>query len=212
MLKNDILLKNVYNELKNKGMEETEETEEVTIDYINKHYTKVKYNGLEFEVRNSEYYDYLMDGLQASNEKFIVNYHRDFWVTKDEIITEEEVKQLYRGELNWRKTEKEKGYWIFELSCLIHSGVWLNFGNEKFMSDPQGWDTSRVGLVLVSKKIAKTEKKAEAIGRELIDTWNMLLDGEVYEITVKKDGEEIDRINGIIGEAEVYEFIKDYKV
>ena len=212
MLKNDILLKSVYNELKSKGMEETDETERVAIGYVDKHYNKIKYNGLEFEVRQSEDTEYLFDDLQANNEKFIVNYHSDFWVTKDEIITKGEVEALYTGEISWRKVEKEKGYWIFELSCLVHSGVWLNFDGEGFVSDSQGWDTSRVGLVLVSKKIAKTRKEAEAIGKELVDTWNMLLSDDVYEITIKKDGEEIDRINGIIGEAEVYEFIKDYKI
>jgi hypothetical protein len=212
MLEDTIILKQIWQELKEKGAKETEDKETIPTGYITQEYKIIKYQGLEFEIRMDNNYQYLFDELEKDNEVFLVNYHRDFWETKDNIITEEETAELYRGERNWRKTEKEKGYWIFELSCLVHSGVWLNFGGDGFMSDPQGWDTSRVGLVLVSKKIARTEKKAQEIGKKLVDTWNKLLSGDVYEITIKKDGEEIDRIGGIIGETEVYKFIKDYKV
>jgi len=207
-----IVLKQLWAELKEKGAEETDETETIPTGYTTREYRKIKYQGLEFEIRQDEDYQYLFDDLEKDYDAFIVNYHRDFWVTRDDVITEEETEALYTGELNWRKTEKEKGYWIFELSCLVHSGVWLNFGGGGFVSDYGGWDTSRVGLVLVSKKVARTEKKAEKIGEELVDTWNKLLSGDVYEITIKKDGEEIDSISGIVGENEVYQFIKEYRV
>ena len=212
MLKDTILLKQIWQEMKEKGAEETDETETIPTGYTTRDYKKIKYQGLEFEIRQDNDFQYLFDDLERDNDAFIVNYHRDFWITRDDIITEAETEGLYTGELNLRKTEKAKGYWIFPLSCLVHSGVWLNFGGGGFVSDPQGWDTSRVGLVLVSKKIAKTEKKAKEIGEELVDTWNKLLSDEVFEITIKKDGEEIDNISGIIGETEVYQFIKDYRV
>ena len=212
MLEDAILLKQVWSELKEKGAEETEAIERITTGYTDIPYRKIKYQGLEFEIRQDDDYQYPFDDLEGNDEEFIVNYHRDFEVKKDEIITEEETAELYRGERNWQKTEREKGYWIFKLSCLIHSGVWLHFNGEGFAEDSGGWDTSRVGLVLVSKKIAKTQKKAEEIGEELVDAWNKALSGDVYNITIKKNGKEIDRIGGIIGEAEAYQFIKEYKV
>jgi len=206
-----MILQKLWAELKGKGAEETNATETISAGYITREVKKIKYQGLEFEVRQEEDYQYLFDDLKQDYDAFIVNYHKDFWVTRDDIITKEAVEALYRGEINWQKTEKEKGYWIFELSCLVHGGVWLNFDGGGFISDPQGWDTSRVGLVLISKKIARTKKKAKEIGEKLIDTWNKLLAGDVYEITIKKDGEEIDKISGIVGETEVYQYLCSFE-
>ncbi|MEM5782495.1 MAG: hypothetical protein QXD43_04865 [Candidatus Aenigmatarchaeota archaeon] len=191
------------------GMEEEWREEKHPI-YGTREYKVIKYKGYEFEVRQDEEYTNLDEEYDTQNDVFLVNYHRDFYVTRDDIITEDETKQLYQGEINWQKTERKKGYWIFELSCLIHGDVWLHFGGDGFVEDPGGWDTSRVGLVLVSKKIARTQKKAEEIGEEYIDTYNKLLSGEVYYIVIKKDNKIIDSIYGIIGKERIYDQIKKY--
>lgn len=207
-----IKIRNVWQELKKAGAKEEEKEEKIAIGYRIETYRVVNYKGLEFEIRQEEHYDFLSDKLEEDNDVFLVNYHPDFWVTKDNIITEEETAKLYRGEKNWEKTEREKGYWIFELSCLIHGRVWLQLGGGGFMADPGGWDTSHVGLVLVSKKLARTRKKARQIAKDLVDYWNKLLSGDVYHITVKKNGKIIDKIGGIVGELEIYNFIKEYKI
>lgn len=190
-------------------LKETYKTETIPTGYTDREYKEIKFKGLTFEVRQDDSDD-SFDVLDEDEFCFLVNYHRDFWITRDEIITEDEVRDLYQGKKNWDKVEKEKGFWIFELSCLIHGGVWLNFGGGGFVSDSYGWDTSRVGLVLVSKKIAKTMKKAEEIGRDFVDQYNKVLSGDVYNILVKKGEEVIDDISGIIGLDEVYKWIKEY--
>jgi len=174
-------------------------------------YQVIKYKGLEFEIGQEEYCDYLFDELKENDEVFLVNYHRDFWVKKDDIITEEETAALYRKEIDWKKTEREKGYWIFKLGCLVHGGVWLRLGEGGFVSDPEGWDTSHVGLVLVSKKLAKTRKKAEKLAEDLVDYYNSLSFGDIYHIVIKKNNKEIDLVGPIVGLDKVYSFIKEYK-
>jgi len=205
----DITIKDIWKQLKKEGATSENKTERVPIGYTEKDYEEIKIKGYTFEIRQDLEND--CDWINEDDDCFLVNYHNDFYVRKDDIITEEEVKELYRGEVKWKKAEKEKGYWMFELSCLIHSGMWLKLGIGGFMGDAGGWDTSHVGLVLVSKKMAKTRKQAERFGEEIVDTWNKYLAGDIYWIRVKKNGEEIDNISGLLGLEEVYEWIKEYK-
>ena len=209
----DILAKQGWSTLEKRGAKAETKEERISTGWTTREYEIIKLNGYTFEIRQEEdqaVYDMIDDDLESNDDAFIVNYHRDFEVKKDEIITEDEVRELYCGEKDWQKLEREKGYWIFELSCLVHGGIWINFGGRGFISDPQGWDTSRVGLVLVNKKIARTQKKAEEIGRELVERWNKILSNDVYTIIVKKGNKEVDSIGGIIGRDEVYEWINDY--
>jgi len=121
---------------------------------------------------------------------FLVNYHRNFQVERDNIITEDDVKNWYAGE----KIEQSKEYHIFMLSCLVHSGVWLSL-NYSFNCDAGGWDTSHVGVVLVAKKEMKTRKKAFRLAQTLINDWNTYLSGDVYDIVKEyysKNKEAID--------------------
>ena len=203
-----IQLKNTWAQLKKIGAQEEVKTETVPIDYTNREYRQIKVKGLTFNVRQEEYYDYLFEFLQEDDEVFLVHYHQEFWVTRDEKITQEEVKNIYQSNRKWKQAEKEKGYWMFGLSCFIHGGVALSLEGS-FSGDPGGWDTSHIGLVLVSKEIAKTRKQAEKQAKVLIDYYNKLLSGDVYQIEVKKGRRRIDT-NGIVGENEVYNFIKDY--
>ena len=211
MLEETLAIKTIWQDLAKKGAKEEEKEETIPTGFRTETYKVIKFRGLEFEVRQDEFYDPLFDDLKEDEEIFFVNYHRDFWIERNEIITEEETAELYRGERNWQKTEREKGYWIFELSCLIHSGVWLKLSYSGFISDPGGWDTSHVGLVLVSKKIAKTRKKAEKLAESLVDYWNKLLSGEVYRVIVRKGEKIIDEVQ-VVGEIEVLRFISEYKM
>src|SRR5512145_442194 len=104
---------------------------------------------------------------------FLVNYHKDFWVESDK-VTKDEIVDLYRG-------EPVEGYWAFPLSCLVHSGVWLSL-NHGFACDAQGWDTSHVGAVLVSKDEFDTEEKAREAAKSIVEVWNQYLQGDVYGI------------------------------
>jgi len=137
---------------------------------------------------------------------FLVNYHNDFYVKRDEIITEEEVKNWYAGE----KIEQQKDYHIFTLSMLSHSGIWLSLENS-FPSDCGGWDTSHIGIVLVSKKEARTKKKAEKIARGLIEEWNDNLSGNVYGYIIEDLNIVDDSCWGFYGDIEKSGIIEEAK-
>jgi hypothetical protein len=123
------------------------------------------------------------------NDLFLVNYHRDFDVRKDDIIGMEQVRDYYRG----NPEDMPEGYWFFKLSMLSHSGVTLALNNsldQYYM----GWDTSHVGLVCVSKNEWPEEDKAFKAAESLVEQWNQYLHGEVFGIvkeTYNKDKEQI---------------------
>ena len=111
---------------------------------------------------------------------FLVHYHRDFWVEKKPIITKEDLRDWYQGE----KIKQAKKYYIFPVSALIHSGVWLSL-NDSFVEDSGGWDTSHVGAILASRK-EFTEEKALSAARSLIEWWNQYLSGDVYACVIER--------------------------
>ncbi len=111
----------------------------------------------------------------GDEELFLVHYHRNFWVEREKIITQNEVEAIYRGE----KTEIEKEYHVFPVSAYIHGGVFLSL-NDSFWCDAQGWDTSHAGLALISKKEIRYKKKALELAQGLVETWNIYLSGNVY--------------------------------
>lgn len=115
----------------------------------------------------------------GDNNLFLVNYHRDFEVTKDEIVTKDQVVDWYRDNI------PIAGYWVFPLTMLSHSGVWLKLGTQGFDSDGQGWDTSRVGVVLANKQEFPDKIKAEKSALLLVETWNQCLSGEVYGVIIE---------------------------
>jgi hypothetical protein len=107
---------------------------------------------------------------------FLVNYHRDFDVRRDCILTKDDVRNVYWGKKpgSWAKK-----YWHFPLSMLSHSGVWLSLSHS-FADDSGGWDTSHVGLVLVARKYWKTGREARAAAESLVTEWNQYLQGDVW--------------------------------
>jgi len=152
--------------------------------------------------------DLIYDDFKQNEDVLLVNYHQDFYVERPEIISKEEVIDWY----NSKKIPQEKKYFIFILYCLIHSGIYLSI--DGFNSDPYyGFDTSRVGIVLVSKKFAKNREEAKEIARKHIDIWNKLLSGEVYCAVVEtynknKEHIDYDTIGGIVGCEEALEELK----
>jgi len=145
---------------------------------------------------------------------FLVHYHRDFDIRKDDIIKEDDARALYQGE----KIPQEKDYWIFPVEAYIHSGVSLTLKSFKGML-PQGhyeFDTSRVGLVLVSKKEFKSNDKAQKAAETLIETWNQYLSGDVYSCVKetynkKKEQTDYDVVGGFYGYKYAIEELKTFE-
>ena len=87
--------------------------------------------------------------------------------------------------------------------------MWLSLENN-FQCDPGGWDTSHVGIVLVSKLEAKKVEEALKLAQGLIEYWNKYLQGDVYCVvkeTYSKKKEPIDHdiLCGCYG----YEYAKE---
>jgi len=119
------------------------------------------------------------DLICEDDDLFPVNYHRDFEIKRDKIITKDTVVDIYRGNDTEHVLDIKKQYWIFPMSMLSHSGVWLSLGSG-FACDGGGWDTSHVGLLLVSKREWKTRELALKAATAHIGEWNCVLSGDVY--------------------------------
>jgi hypothetical protein len=65
---------------------------------------------------------------------FLVHYHRQFWVTRDEIVTQNDAKDWYAG----LTIPQMETYWIYPVSAYIHSGVFLYLGRGSHPFDHQG--------------------------------------------------------------------------
>ena len=82
--------------------------------------------------------DYGDDGVG-----YLVSYHRDFDVRKDDIITEDDARRLYQGE----KIDQQKDYHIFLVDAYIHGGVALSFAGGFSGRLPQGHERFDVSNV-----------------------------------------------------------------
>ena len=87
----------IWADLVRKGAKEEEREEIIPTGYKTETYRVIKFRGLKFEIRKEKFYDDLFDDLKEDNEVFLVNYHRDFWIERNDIITKEETAELYRG-------------------------------------------------------------------------------------------------------------------
>lgn len=162
-----------------------------------------------FEVRYLAQDDFLDQGPEewSDDNLFLVNYHRDFEVHRDKIITKNDLANWYREDFDDYKEdqmdEKEIGkfplaekYHIYPLSCYVHSGVLLSLRTGNWNPfDQQGWDTSHVGAVLVSKEEWPDEKKAIKAAEGLVEMWNQYLSGDVYGIVREnydRDKKQVD--------------------
>jgi hypothetical protein len=139
----------------------------------------IKYQGYTIKIYQDEDYD--NDFLKEDDGVFLVHYHRDFWVTKDEIITKEDCINYVQGE----KIEQLKQYYFFGVKAYIHSGVSLALIESGKIYPDERWDVSRCGFVLVSKKEAPTRKQAYKLANGLIAEYNSILNGEIYGYVIK---------------------------
>lgn len=152
---------------------------------------------------------------------FLVAYHRNFTVKRDEIVTEDQVKMILSGEYKEKEAEeyekKEackdimRKYHIFGLEAYIHSGVVLALVREGNFPDRQ-WDVSYLGAVLVAKTEWKTKDKARKAALSLIETWNDYLSGNVYGYQAEgSNGEEIGGCSGFYGDYEKSGMLQEAK-
>lgn len=140
----------------------------------------------------------------ADDNAFLVHYHRDFWVERKNILSRDDLANWYRQDFEDYKDEPDdegpgsfplaEKYHIFPVSALIHSGVWLSLSHY-FDCDSQGWDTSHVGAIFISKEEWNNEEKAYEYAKGMLETWNSYLSGDVYGIvkeTYNKDKNQVD--------------------
>lgn len=99
-----------------------------------------------------------------------------------------------------------------DLYLLDHSGLWLSSG--RFDCDPQGWDTSRIGYMFITKSHVKewygeekeiTDEFVAYLYKQLdqsVELYNDYLTGNVYgyKILNGEDGEEMDSCWGYYGD------------
>jgi len=163
-----------------------------------------KYRGLNIEI----YQDDINEGPDTWGDDglFLVGYHRDFTVERDELITKQDLLNCYAKpeDLNEDECADVKRlrdeYYIFGLEAYIHSGVVLALSNEGNFCDRQ-WDVSQLGAVLVAKTEAESFESARELARGHIKTWNDYLSGNVYGYEVKTlDNEDVDSCWGFYGD------------
>lgn len=96
---------------------------------------------------------------------------------------------------NWDEFEKRiiKDYsplFIFPLSILDHTGLWMKIGT-RWQSDYQGWDTSMVGFIFVTKEDVRkeygakrisdqTKEKARRVLKAEVNIYSSYINGDVY--------------------------------
>ena len=158
-------------------------------------------HGLTIKVYQDDHYD--TPDTEGDDRLFLVHYHRDCWIEAPrKIIEEADLAMLYRGEKAEHLERIQKEYHVFPVSAYIHSGVQLSLQGGNFHPfDEQGWDTSHVGAVFVSKAEWRTRKKAETVAHGLVETWNDHLSGNVHGYVIEDaDGEHVDSCWGFVGD------------
>jgi len=176
------------------------------METFNEVYTE-KYKGCLITIYQDTDYDQSPDAWEDDN-LFLVAYHPDFTIKRDEIITKDEARAIITGEIDdttgyytHNIKELKRKYHFFGLEAYIHSGVNLSLSYEGNYPDRR-WDVSQLGLVLVSKSKAKSREKARKLARELLEVWNDCLSGNVYGFitTDEEAGKDIDSCWGFIGD------------
>lgn len=125
---------------------------------------------------------------------FLVAKHRQFQVNPPND------KKNYNFDPQDVIDEYKKTHHVFGLEAYIHSGVVLALSREGNFPDRQ-WDVSQLGVVFISKKEARTAKKARTLALGLIETWNDCLSGNVYGFIVNDgSGEMVESVWGFYGD------------
>ena len=185
---------------------------------------EIKHQGCLIKIYQDE--DFQESPEEWGQDSFLVHYHRDLEVKRDDIITKDEAGAIVTGNCDrfddgsgyFKSNLKELGrkYYFFPVDAYIHSGIWLSLAGGFSGRLPQGherFDVSSVGLVLVSKKDAKNEKKAKEVAEGILKIWNDLLSGNVYGFTIEdaETGEDVDGCWGFIGDIEESGIIEEAK-
>lgn len=153
---------------------------------------KEKYKGHKIRIYQDP--DPMSPDDWGDDNLLLVHYHRQFLVTRDQIITEDDAREFYQGET----IEQSSRYWIFPVAAYIHGAVALSVGQGGHFPD-QRWDVSHVGLVLAAREEWPEEDKARAAAEAHIEEWNLHLSGQVYGFVIKRKGEEIASCWGFAG-------------
>lgn len=153
-----------------------------------------EYKGMTITIHQDD--DAMSPDEWADDNAFLVHYHRDFYLSRDSVITEDDARAWYQGE----EIEQVTEYWIFPVAAYIHGGVALALGNGRGFPD-YCWDVCHCGLVLLAREEWADEAAARKYAEAKIQEWNYYLSGQVYGYVVEdQDGEHIDSCWGFIGE------------
>ena len=164
------------------------------------------FKGHTIEIHSDETHDSPDDW--GDNNLFLVGYHRDFTITRNDIITKATAQEVFRLGCVPKKPRKNADngqgaaflglkYHFFPLEAYIHSGVRLALGGEGHFPDRQ-WDVSLLGLVCVAKAEWRRGDTARAAPGNLMLTWNCYLTGDVYGYIINKfDDQQMEDI-GIV--------------
>lgn len=146
---------------------------------------------------------------------------RYFWVerkgfTQEEIIDAISGGKYEDGSINSEARELIKKFWIFELSLYVHSGTTVRLGESagpcgpgrtRYVEPMEKLDREEAerrageGVVLISKKEARTKKEASKRAQGIVGAWDQYLNGEVYGFkTETPEGEELDSCWGFYGD------------
>ena len=160
----------------------------------------IHYHGFDINI----YYDDIAESPDCwgDDELFLTHYHRQFEITRDELITQDELTDYYNGE----KIDKQKVYHIFMVYAYIHSGVSLSLADVEYPFTDK-WDTSCCGAVMVEKYKGLTKSKARKMANGLIKSWNEYLSGEIYGYSI----EGIDSCYGYYGDIETSGLLDEAK-
>jgi hypothetical protein len=125
---------------------------------------------------------------------FLVNYHRDFWVEKKDLVTKEDMQRLYQG----HKIKQQKDYWVFPVDTYSHGIATLQLLGGFKGKLPQGherFDVSSNGAIFIKKSEASSKKKAEKIAKSRLELWNQYSTGEVYGTVIDTYNKDKKLIN-----------------
>jgi hypothetical protein len=140
----------------------------------------------------------------GNDDLYLLAWHRAFEVTRPGFKRPDDVLEYANDDDcdddRVIKASIRADYHVFPLTAYIHSGVALYLGNAALAHDPGGWDTSRVGIVLVSRAEWGDEDAARKAAVSLVEEWNQYLSGDVYGYVVQdEEGHEVESCWGFYG-------------
>lgn len=165
------------------------------------HAMDIEYRGCQIAIIQDE--DAESPDDWDSEDSFLVHFHRSFHIAKADILSENDLCDIYQNAKTEKTKELKHDYWIFPVSAYIHSGVSLSLC-DSFACDTGGWDTSHVGAIFIRKKAEKKwrlSKNARQYAEGLLESWNNYLSGEVYlfKIACEKDDSIFESCGGFNG-------------